>query len=72
MLTLMFAVAVILCDDLTNPNNGTVLVETLHVASFAKFSCDSGYMLLGSEVLSCEDSGNWNATQPTCTGRKVL
>ena len=37
------------------------------------FSCETGYILNGSQTIECVDTGNsatWNDSVPTCTGKK--
>ena len=69
--------AVILCPELTAPDNGTVVYNTisqlLGVGTTATYSCDPGYILVGETTRTCQDAntgeiGVWNSTAPICEG----
>ena len=58
-----------LCDNITTPDNGSVVVSGYSESSTATFSCDEGYSLNGSEILHCGSDGQWSQDEPTCEGR---
>ncbi|XP_060088433.1 P-selectin [Heteronotia binoei] len=58
------------CPALGTPANGQGNCSHPH-GSFAfnsscVFSCDSGFRLVGSEMLQCMAEGNWTGDMPTC------
>ena len=58
-----------LCDNVTTPDNGSVVVSGYSESSTATFSCDEGYSLNGSEILHCGSDGQWSQDEPTCEGQ---
>ena len=64
--TLFSFSAVVDCGTLTNPQNGNVTLTTTTFMSTATYSCNSGYTLSGNETRTCEASGTWSDTAPTC------
>ena len=54
------------CGNLTNPQNGKITLTTTTFMSTANYSCNSGYTLSGNETRTCEASGTWSDTAPTC------
>lgn len=35
-------------------------------------SCDDGYRVEGSDILFCEENGEWDADPPQCVGKCAL
>ena len=54
------------CGALTNPQNGQITLTTTTFLSTANYSCNSGYILSGNKTRTCEASGTWSDTAPTC------
>ncbi|XP_029988689.1 E-selectin isoform X2 [Sphaeramia orbicularis] len=60
------------CPGLSHPDRGSMTCsDPLGLSSFQStcvFTCDEGYVRSGSssDVLQCEATGNWNASQPSC------
>lgn len=53
------------CGD-PSPVNGTSNIPTgTTFGDAAILSCDTGYTLIGSTFISCEETGNWS-DYPTC------
>ena len=57
------------CGTLTNPANGQVS----HTAGTtfertAIFSCDTGYNLVVDSNRTCQATGMWSGSSPTCQG----
>ena len=55
------------CGNLTDPANGSVN----HTAGTtfgqnATYSCDTGYNLVGDSTRTCNATGNWSESEPTC------
>ena len=61
------------CGTLTNPANGqvTYTAGTLF-GQTATYSCDSGYNLVGESVRTCQATGVWSGSAPTCQGIKDI
>ena len=61
---------VVNCGPLANPANGQVS----HTAGTtygqrATYSCNTGYHLGGSSIRTCQATGMWSESAPTCQGR---
>lgn len=54
------------CGPLTGPNNGMVTVSDTTFMSTATYSCNPGYILMGSVTRTCEAVGNWYPLNATC------
>ena len=55
------------CSALTNPPNGQI--STTGGTTFgqnATYSCNTGYNLMGDNTRTCEATGNWSGSAPTC------
>ncbi|XP_072295250.1 E-selectin-like [Eucyclogobius newberryi] len=62
---------VIQCSKMSSPQWGSVRCSgpmgAISFQSTCEFTCEEGYVLSGSDTLSCGATGQWNATQPSCT-----
>ncbi len=54
------------CGPLDNPLNGTVDVGSTTVSSEARYTCDSGFDIIGNEVRMCEVDSAWSGMEPEC------
>ncbi|XP_036410475.1 P-selectin-like [Megalops cyprinoides] len=58
------------CPSVQPPQNGNVTYEDssgdLLYGSNCSFSCDPGFILHGSEVMTCGKSGDWIGERPVC------
>ena len=57
------------CGALTNPVNGSVS----HTAGTtfrktANYSCNTGYNVVGGSTRTCQATGVWSESAPTCQG----
>ena len=59
------------CGDLLDPAFGSVEYNSDTVGSIARYSCNAGYMLSGDRTRTCQDTGMWSGTQPTCQRKFV-
>ncbi|XP_078585767.1 CUB and sushi domain-containing protein 1-like [Branchiostoma floridae x Branchiostoma japonicum] len=57
------------CSQLNPPTHGS-----MHGGNYCNdivyFSCDIGHALIGSSNRTCQESGLWTGTQPTCTAQE--
>ena len=59
--------AVVDCNSLANPGNGTVSATTTTFASVANYSCSgSRYLLVGNATRMCQANGEWSGGVPAC------
>ena len=57
------------CGNLTDPANGQVNHTTgTTFRQTATYSCNTGYNLVGNSTRTCQASGNWSGSAPTCAG----
>ena len=60
----------ILCEELSNPENGTVLLLSERIVdSIATYACNDSFELLGAVSVICQLNGTWSAEEPICIGR---
>ena len=57
------------CPDLSDPDSGYVKIDTDGQTSTANFSCDTGYKIVGTDILICQTNGSWSDSSPIC-GKK--
>ncbi|XP_049337518.1 CUB and sushi domain-containing protein 1 isoform X2 [Astyanax mexicanus] len=55
-----------LCGDPGVPPHGSRLGEEFRVRSLLRFTCEAGYVLLGSAERTCLQNGSWSGVQPVC------
>lgn len=61
-------VSVISCGELPSPPNGKKIGTQTTFGATAIFTCDPGFMLVGSAVRECLSSGLWSGTETQCLG----
>ena len=59
------------CSDLTDPTNGMIgydmeTMDARPMNTVATYTCVTGYMLDGDRTRTCEATGMWSGTDPTC------
>ena len=61
------------CGTLTNPDNGEVnhTAETT-IGQLATYSCNMGFNLVGNNTRTCEATGVWSGSAPTCQSMFLL
>uniref|UniRef100_A0A669CHK6 CUB and Sushi multiple domains 3 n=1 Tax=Oreochromis niloticus TaxID=8128 RepID=A0A669CHK6_ORENI len=59
---------VISCGELPSPANGKKIGTQTTFGATAIFTCDAGFMLVGSAVRECLSSGLWSGTETRCLG----
>lgn len=55
------------CGPLKNPINGVVLYVGTTYRDTASFTCNTGYSLIGSTMVTCQAGGMWSNVPPTCS-----
>ena len=61
------------CGNLTNPANGQVAhTAGTTFGQTATYSCNAGYYLVGESNRTCQATGNWSESAPTCQGMLLL
>ena len=57
------------CDNLNDPADGSVTLTTgTTFGRTAIYSCNTGYNLVGDSNRTCQATGNWSGSAPTCQG----
>ena len=57
------------CGSLTDPANGSVThTSGTTFGQTATYSCNTGYNLVGDSTRTCQATGNWSGSAPTCQG----
>ena len=52
-----------------DPDNGQVVLSGMAFGSVANYSCDSGYILMGSELRMCMADGTWSGEDLVCQSK---
>ena len=61
------------CSTLLNPANGRVSHTTgTTVGQTATYSCNPGYNLVGDSIRTCQATGVWSGSAPTCQRMLLL
>ena len=57
------------CDTLADPINGQVThTAGTTLRQTATYSCNTGYNLVGNSTRTCQATGVWSGSEPTCQG----
>ena len=57
------------CGSLTDPANGQVdLTSGTTFGQTATYTCNTGYNLVGDSTRTCQATGQWSGSAPTCQG----
>ena len=54
------------CTTVDHPKSGNVSVSTDGTTSTATFTCVSGYKLIGEQIITCGEDGQWSDAIPYC------
>ena len=61
------------CGSLTDPANGQVdHTAGTTLGQTATYSCNTGYNLVGDSTRTCQATGEWSGSEPTCAGTITL
>ncbi len=64
--------AVIICPDLTPPDNGNVNRLGNAPGSLALYACNDNFELSGDMSRECGPNGQWTGEAPLCEGEEVM
>ena len=56
------------CGNLTDPGNGQVNHTAGTSGQTVTYSCNTGYNLVGDSTRTCQATGKWSGSAPTCQG----
>lgn len=65
-------VSVIDCGSLEPPDFGTIELTGTTFGSFATYSCQQGYVLIGSPTRVCQANGEWSGSAPICESMSIM
>ena len=66
---ILIVLTAINCGNLTDPANGQVTrTAGTTFGQTATYSCNTGYNLVGSINRTCQSTGVWSGSVPTCQG----
>ena len=69
----IFLLTVVDCGSLTDPDNGLVThTAGTTFGQTATYSCKTGYNLVGDSIRTCQATGIWSGSAPTCQGIYVI
>ena len=54
------------CERLPDISNGEVELSGRTVGSTATYSCNQGFVLVGSSTRICQSNGQWSGSEPSC------
>ena len=57
------------CGPLSIPMNGSIFGNSTVFPNNVQFRCDSGFILNGSAVRTCQSNGIWNGIETVCVGK---
>ena len=73
MMWLFLFLTVVDCGALTDPANGQVShTAGTTVGQTAAYSCNTGYDLVGDSNRTCQATGMWSGSEPTCQRMLLL
>ena len=59
------------CGCLPDPTNGSVdHTAGTSLGQTSIYSCNTGYNLVGDSTRTCQATGNWSGSEPTCQGTR--
>ena len=63
--------AVVVCTDPGSPPNSIKVGDSLVYNAKVVYSCEVGYVMVGSAIRVCQANGQWTPGVPTCQGAKL-
>ena len=65
----IFHLTAVNCDTLADSTNGRVShTGGTTFGQTANYSCNTGYRLVGDNIRTCQATGEWSGSVPTCHG----
>ena len=59
---------VVHCGTLNNPVDGSVMIMDDRVfGSSVEYRCNTGFLLIGNIMRTCQSNSQWSGSEPTCT-----
>ena len=59
--------AVVTCSIPSRPDNGQLYYVGRSYNDRVNFSCNPGYLLIGTSIRTCQSNGQWSGIQPSCS-----
>ena len=59
------------CSTLSNPSNGRVNQQGDRPGDRARYTCNSGYELVGQSIRTCQNNGEWSGDAPICQSKQL-
>ena len=70
---MLLTLTVVDCGNLTDPVNGSVNhTSGTTFGQTATYSCNTGYNLVGDSIRTCQATGEWSGSAPTCKGMSLI
>ena len=70
---LLLSLTAVDCGSLPDPANGRVdHTAGTSLGQTAQYSCNTGYNLVGDNTRTCQATGEWSGSGPTCQGTYVF
>ena len=66
-----FKFTVTMCPPLMDPENGMVNMTGQDVGDTAFYSCNDGFLLVGSMTTVCQSNGMWSSDPPICLRKQI-
>ena len=63
--------SVVTCGFLEAPGNGSKNGSSPLAGSVITFSCNDGFILVGSAQRTCTEGGTWDGVETTCIGESI-
>ena len=54
------------CPTLVAPEHGNMTGDSFTFKDVVEFGCEEGYLLTGSSVRECLNTGDWDGVVPEC------
>ena len=67
----VFFLSIVACSSLDTPTNGMIDCtlgdeNTANPGESCTFLCDTGFVLRGSDIRTCQNDRSWNGSETTC------
>ena len=60
------------CGNPGTPTNGIKTGTNHSYGASIQFACNAGYTLQGSQQRTCQNTGQWSGSQPTCQSESLI